>query len=100
MLEKELTKFESELEKNNYESEHNSVSIIEITDFLIKNNVEVDFNKVVELCDLIFEDDSELDCDMLTDAFIDAFENDKNQVLELLNSNINALFDLLASEED
>lgn len=100
MLEKELTKFESELEQNNYESEHNSVSIIEITDFLIKNNVEVDFNKVVELCDLIFEDDSELDCDMLIDAFIDAFENDKNQVLYLLNSNVNELFDLLNREED
>ena len=100
MLKTKLEKFERELEKNNYESEHNDVSIIEITDFLIDNNVEVDFNKIVKFCDLIFTDDSVLDCDALIDAFIEAFENDKNKVLKLLNSDVNALFDLLNNEED
>lgn len=100
MLKKELKNFESELEMNDYESEHNSVSIVEITEFLIQNNVEVEFNKIVEFCDSIFRDDSELDCDMLTCAFIDSFNNDKSQTLELLNSNANKLFDLFNSEED
>ena len=109
MLKDEVKKYEEKVEELIDKDEvvyDNSVSVVDISYILIENNEETDLNNIIKLSNMILTEDKkeyldeDIDCDDLTNIFEICFNKDRQKVLDLLENDVDKLYQYLMSNID